>query len=149
VSGPSSPSRPCMARSAMAEIGDWWGPRAGRQVAVARGACLLDATWLWAHTSDDREGREKRGKKIGGFHPGWSSTEQLDGEDGDAPGATSTWTADTVWQNLPSYWAHCPHAPTLVSKTSDDYACAPDNLTGSVRVSQGPRINYLQPGSQD
>jgi hypothetical protein len=28
-----------------------------------------------------------------------------------------------------------PHAPVLVSKTSDSYACAPDNLTGSVRVS--------------
>jgi hypothetical protein len=25
-----------------------------------------------------------------------------------------------------------PHAPVLVSKTSDSYACAPDNLTGSV-----------------
>jgi hypothetical protein len=35
-----------------------------------------------------------------------------------------------------------PHAPVLVSKTSDCYACAPDNLTGSVRVSQGPRINH-------
>jgi hypothetical protein len=42
-----------------------------------------------------------------------------------------------------------PHAPALVSKTSDGYACAPDNLTGYVRVSQGPRINHLQPGSQD
>jgi hypothetical protein len=42
-----------------------------------------------------------------------------------------------------------PHAPALVSKTSDDYACALDNLTGSVRVSQGPRINHLQPRSQD
>jgi hypothetical protein len=42
-----------------------------------------------------------------------------------------------------------PHAPALVSKTSGGYACAPDNLTGSVRVSQGPRINHLQPGSQD
>jgi hypothetical protein len=42
-----------------------------------------------------------------------------------------------------------PHAPALVSKTSDGYACAPDNLTGSVRVSQGPRINHEQPGSQD
>jgi hypothetical protein len=42
-----------------------------------------------------------------------------------------------------------PHAPVLVSKTSDGYACAPDNLTGSVRVSQGPRINHLQPGPQD
>jgi hypothetical protein len=40
-----------------------------------------------------------------------------------------------------------PHAPALVSKTSDDYACAPNNLTGSVRVSQGPRINHLQRGS--
>jgi hypothetical protein len=30
-----------------------------------------------------------------------------------------------------------PHAPALVSKTSDDYACAPVNLTGSVRVPQG------------
>ena len=29
-----------------------------------------------------------------------------------------------------------PHAPVLVSKTSDGYACAPDNLTGSVRVPQ-------------
>jgi hypothetical protein len=29
-----------------------------------------------------------------------------------------------------------PHAHALVSKTSDGYACAPDNLTGSVRVSQ-------------
>jgi hypothetical protein len=26
------------------------------------------------------------------------------------------------------------HAPVLVSKTSDGYACAPNNLTGSVRV---------------
>ena len=42
-----------------------------------------------------------------------------------------------------------PHAPALVSKTSDGYACAPDNLTGSVRVPQGPRINHLQPGPQD
>jgi hypothetical protein len=42
-----------------------------------------------------------------------------------------------------------PHTPVLVSKTSDGYACAPDNLTGSVRVSQGPRINHLQPRSQD
>jgi hypothetical protein len=42
-----------------------------------------------------------------------------------------------------------PHALDLVSKTSDGYACAPDNLTGSVRVSQGPRINHLQQGSQD
>jgi hypothetical protein len=41
------------------------------------------------------------------------------------------------------------HAPVLVSKTSDGYACAPDNLTGSVRVPQGPRINHLQPGPQD
>jgi hypothetical protein len=40
-----------------------------------------------------------------------------------------------------------PHAPDLVSKTSDGYACAPDNLTGSVRVSPGPRINHSQPGS--
>jgi hypothetical protein len=39
-----------------------------------------------------------------------------------------------------------PHAPILVSKTSDGYACAPDNLTGSVRVPQGPRINHFQPG---
>jgi hypothetical protein len=42
-----------------------------------------------------------------------------------------------------------PHAHVLVSKTSDGYACAQDNLTGSVRVSQGPRINHLQPRSQD
>jgi hypothetical protein len=28
-----------------------------------------------------------------------------------------------------------PHAPALVSKTSNGYAYAPDNLTGSVRVS--------------
>jgi hypothetical protein len=42
-----------------------------------------------------------------------------------------------------------PHAPVLVSKTLDGYACAPDNLTGSVQVSQEPRINHLQPGSQD
>jgi hypothetical protein len=42
-----------------------------------------------------------------------------------------------------------PHAPVLVSKTSDSYACAPDNLTGSVRVPQGPRINHLQPGPRD
>jgi hypothetical protein len=25
-----------------------------------------------------------------------------------------------------------PHAPALVSKTSDGYACAPDNITGFV-----------------
>jgi hypothetical protein len=42
-----------------------------------------------------------------------------------------------------------PHAPVLVSKTLDYYACAPDNLTGSVQVPQGPRINHLQPGPQD
>jgi hypothetical protein len=42
-----------------------------------------------------------------------------------------------------------PHAPDLVSKTSDGYACAPDNLIVSVRLSQGPQINHLQPGSQD
>jgi hypothetical protein len=42
-----------------------------------------------------------------------------------------------------------PHAPALISKTSDGYACAPNNLTGSVRVPQGPRINHLQPGPQD
>jgi hypothetical protein len=42
-----------------------------------------------------------------------------------------------------------PHAPALVSKTSDGYAHAPDNLTGSVRVPQGPRINHLQPKPQD
>jgi hypothetical protein len=42
-----------------------------------------------------------------------------------------------------------PHAHALVSKTSDGYACASDNLTGSVRVSQGPRINHLEPRSQD
>jgi hypothetical protein len=42
-----------------------------------------------------------------------------------------------------------PHAPVLVSKTSDCYAGAPDNSTGSVRVPQGPRINHLQPEPQD
>jgi hypothetical protein len=42
-----------------------------------------------------------------------------------------------------------PHAPALVSKTSDGYACAPGNLTGSVRVPQRPRINHLQPEPQD
>jgi hypothetical protein len=42
-----------------------------------------------------------------------------------------------------------PHAPALVSKTSDGYACASYNLTGSVRVSQGPWINHLQLGSQN
>jgi hypothetical protein len=34
------------------------------------------------------------------------------------------------------------HAPILVSKTSDGYACTPGNLKGSVRVSRGPRINH-------
>jgi hypothetical protein len=34
-------------------------------------------------------------------------------------------------------------------KTSDGYACAPDNLTGSVQVPQGPRINHLQPEPWD
>jgi hypothetical protein len=38
-----------------------------------------------------------------------------------------------------------PHAPVLVSKTLDCYACAPDNLTGSVRLPHGHRINHLQP----
>jgi hypothetical protein len=33
------------------------------------------------------------------------------------------------------------HAPVLVSKTSDGYACPANNLIGSVRVSRGPRIN--------
>ena len=47
----------------------------------------------------------------------------------------------------PKLWG--PHAPALVSKTSDGYACAPDNLTRSVRVPQGPRINHLQPEPRD
>jgi hypothetical protein len=51
-----------------------------------------------------------------------------------------------MWQNLPSYWAHMH---LIVLKTFDCYACALDNLTGSVRVPQGPRINHEQPGSQD
>jgi hypothetical protein len=42
-----------------------------------------------------------------------------------------------------------PHAPALVSKTSDDYECAPDNLTGSVRLPQGPQITHLQPELRD
>jgi hypothetical protein len=42
-----------------------------------------------------------------------------------------------------------PHAPVLVPKTSDGYACAPDNLTGFVRLPQGHRINHLQPEPQD
>jgi hypothetical protein len=42
-----------------------------------------------------------------------------------------------------------PNAPVLVSKTSDGYACAPNNLIGSVQVPQGPRINHLQPGPHD
>jgi hypothetical protein len=42
-----------------------------------------------------------------------------------------------------------PHARVLVSRNSDGYACAQNNLTGSVRVSQGPRINHLQPEPQD
>jgi hypothetical protein len=42
-----------------------------------------------------------------------------------------------------------PHAPVLVSKTSDGYACAPDNLTGSVRLPQGHRINHLKPEPRD
>jgi hypothetical protein len=41
-----------------------------------------------------------------------------------------------------------PHAPILVLRISG-YACAPNNLTGSVRMSQGPRINHLPPRSQD
>jgi ribonuclease HI len=42
-----------------------------------------------------------------------------------------------------------PHAPVLIPRTSNSYAYAPNNLTGSVRVSQGPRINHLPPRSQD
>jgi hypothetical protein len=42
-----------------------------------------------------------------------------------------------------------PHAPVLVPKTSDGYACAPDNLTRSVRLPQGHRINHLQPEPRD
>jgi hypothetical protein len=42
-----------------------------------------------------------------------------------------------------------PHAPVLVLKTSDGHACAPDNLTGSVRLPQGHRINHLQPEPRD
>jgi hypothetical protein len=42
-----------------------------------------------------------------------------------------------------------PHAPVLVSKTSDCYACASDNLTGSVRLPQGHRINHEQPEPRD
>jgi hypothetical protein len=42
-----------------------------------------------------------------------------------------------------------PHAHVLVSKTSDSYACALNNLTGSVRLPQGHRINHLQPEPRD
>jgi hypothetical protein len=42
-----------------------------------------------------------------------------------------------------------PHAPVLVPRTSDGYACAPNNLTGSVQVPQGPWINDLPPRSWD
>jgi hypothetical protein len=42
-----------------------------------------------------------------------------------------------------------PHAPVLVSKTSDSYACALNNLIGSVRLPQGHRINHLQPEPRD
>jgi hypothetical protein len=42
-----------------------------------------------------------------------------------------------------------PHAHVLVSKTSDCYAYAPDNLTGSVRLPQGHQINHLQPEPRD
>jgi hypothetical protein len=42
-----------------------------------------------------------------------------------------------------------PHAHVFVPKTSNDYACVLDNLKESIRVSQGPRINHLQPRSQD
>jgi hypothetical protein len=42
-----------------------------------------------------------------------------------------------------------PHAPVLVSKTSDGYTCASDNLTGSVGLPQEHRINHLQPEPQD
>jgi hypothetical protein len=41
-----------------------------------------------------------------------------------------------------------PHASILTSKTSDNYACALDNLTEYVRVSQGLRINHLEPRLQ-
>jgi hypothetical protein len=40
-----------------------------------------------------------------------------------------------------------PHAPVSVSKTLDGYPCAPNNLTGSVRVPRGPQINDLLPRS--
>jgi hypothetical protein len=77
--------------------------------------------------------------------------------------ATKTNFKMHVWyqysmHDLPAYGLFCvaeppkllgPHAPVLVSKTSDGYACAPDNLTGSVRVPQGPQINHLQPGPQN
>ena len=42
-----------------------------------------------------------------------------------------------------------PHAPVLVPKTSDGHACAPDNLTGSVRLPQGHWINHEQPEPWD
>jgi hypothetical protein len=42
-----------------------------------------------------------------------------------------------------------PHAPVFVLRTLDGYACVPNNLTGYVRVSQGPQINHLSPRSQD
>jgi hypothetical protein len=42
-----------------------------------------------------------------------------------------------------------PHALVLVLKTSDGYACAPDNLSGSVQLPQGHRINHLQPEPRD
>jgi hypothetical protein len=35
------------------------------------------------------------------------------------------------------------HAPVLVSKTSDSYACEPYNLIESVRVPEGPQINHI------
>jgi hypothetical protein len=42
-----------------------------------------------------------------------------------------------------------PHAHVFVPTTSYGYACVPNNLTGFVRVSQGPRINHLSSRSQD
>jgi hypothetical protein len=42
-------------------------------------------------------------------------------------------------QNLSSYWTHMHLS---LSQGPDGYACVPNNLTGSVRVSQEPWINH-------
>jgi hypothetical protein len=66
VSGPSSSSRTRTARSAMTEIGERQGSRAGRSAGIARGACLFGVT----QPPGEYQRRQRREGRMGGGEKG-------------------------------------------------------------------------------